>query len=169
MAGQEKSRCPNMLSLVSFAGMTLNKCAVLRIGTLTGDPLCRESHPLCKLKNPTVVYMITCRLSSCKTGVYNVHLLIILERCCSSTCIYRKKERKKREGKSIWPDRDSNSGPFAYHGNTLTTELQSLTVDLRQLPPTSLELLDCPRICSEPCLDRRESPFAICTRSTDPH
>ena len=25
------------------------------------------------------VYMITCRLSSCKTGVYNVHLLIILE------------------------------------------------------------------------------------------
>ena len=82
--------CPNMLSLVSFARMTLNSCAVLRIGTLTGGPLCKESLPLCRLKNPTVVYMTTCRLSSCKTGVYNVHLLIILERECSS--MYRKKE-----------------------------------------------------------------------------
>ena len=44
-----------MLSLVSFAGMTLDKCIVLRIGTLTGCPLCRESHPLCRLKNPTVI------------------------------------------------------------------------------------------------------------------
>ena len=83
-----------MLSLVSFAGMTLNKCAVLRIGMLTGGPLCRESHPLCRLKKPTVVYMITCRLSSCKTGVYNVHLLIILERGCS--IMYRKKEKRKK-------------------------------------------------------------------------
>ena len=32
----------------------------------------------------------TCRLSSCKTVVYNVHLLIILERGCSS--MYIKKE-----------------------------------------------------------------------------
>ena len=35
--------------LVSFAGMTLNKCAIFRIGTLTeswpGCPMCRESHP----------------------------------------------------------------------------------------------------------------------------
>ena len=85
VAGEVKFRCPNMLSLVSFAGMTLNKCAVLRIGTLTGGPLCRESHPMCWLKNPTVVYMITCRLSSCKTDVYNVRLLIILERECRST------------------------------------------------------------------------------------
>ena len=86
-AGKGKFRCPNMLSLVSFA----EKCAVLRIGSLTGGPLCRESHPLCRLKNPTVVYMTTCRLSSCKTGVYNVpvHLFIILKRECSS--IYRKK------------------------------------------------------------------------------
>ena len=90
-AGKEKFWCPNMLSLVSFARITLNKCAVLRIGTLTGGPLCRESHPLCRLKNPTVVYMITCRLSTCKTSVYNVRLLIILERGCSS--MYRKKER----------------------------------------------------------------------------
>ena len=36
-------------------------------------------------------YLITCRLSFCKTGVYNVRLLIVLERGCSS--IYRKKER----------------------------------------------------------------------------
>ena len=38
-----------------LAGMTLDKCIVLRIGTLTGCPLCRESHPLCRLKNPTVI------------------------------------------------------------------------------------------------------------------
>ena len=30
-AGEETFWCPNMLSLVSFAGMTLNKCAVLWI------------------------------------------------------------------------------------------------------------------------------------------
>ena len=51
----EENWCPNTLSLVSFAGMTLDKCIVLRIGTLTGCPLCRESHPLCRLKNPTVI------------------------------------------------------------------------------------------------------------------
>ena len=133
-AGEKQFRWPKMLSLVSFAGTTLDKCAVLRIDTLTGGPLCRESHPMCslnnpmvafnlqnqcvkctpahyhreilrigtltegplcreshpmcRLKNPTVVYMITCRLSFCKTGVYNVCLLIILERGCSS--MYRK-------------------------------------------------------------------------------
>ena len=97
MAGQERFFCPNMLSLVSCAGMTLNKCAVLWIATLTVGPLCRESRPLCRLKNPTVVYMVTCRLSSCKTGDYTVHLLIILERWCSSTCIECKKERKGEE------------------------------------------------------------------------
>ena len=41
-----------------------------RIGTLAGGPLCRNSHPLCRLKDPAVVYMTSCRLSSCKTGVY---------------------------------------------------------------------------------------------------
>ena len=50
-----KFRCPNMLSLVSFAGMTLDKCIILRIRTLSGCPLCRESHPLCRLKNPMVI------------------------------------------------------------------------------------------------------------------
>ena len=40
---------------MSFAGMTLDKCIVLRIGTFTGCPLCRESHPLCRLKKPTEI------------------------------------------------------------------------------------------------------------------
>ena len=35
--------------------MTLDKCIFLPIGTLTGCPLCREGHPLCRLKNPTVI------------------------------------------------------------------------------------------------------------------
>ena len=74
---------------VSFAGMILNKCVVLRIGTLTGGLLCRERHPLCRLQNSSAVYRVTCRRSSCKICVYNVHLLIILERGCSS--MYRKK------------------------------------------------------------------------------
>ena len=46
-AGEETFWCPNMLSLVSFAGITLNKCAVLWIGTLTGEAppvLVKESH-----------------------------------------------------------------------------------------------------------------------------
>ena len=88
-----KFRCLNTLSLVSFAGMTLDKCIVwigssssssfsalrllchfgkvylhkFNVGmatqvrllhlvvTLTVCPLCRESHPLCRLKNPTVI------------------------------------------------------------------------------------------------------------------
>ena len=52
-----------------------------------------ESHFQCKLKNHTVVYIIACMLSSCRTDEYNVDLLIILERGCNS--MYRKKERKK--------------------------------------------------------------------------
>ena len=45
-AGEETFWCPNMLSLVSFAGMTLNKCAFLWIGTLTGGPVQEESPPV---------------------------------------------------------------------------------------------------------------------------
>ena len=45
-AGEETFWCPNMLSLVSFAGMTLNKCAVLWIGTLTGGTVQGESLPV---------------------------------------------------------------------------------------------------------------------------
>ena len=69
---------------------------ILWIETLTKGSLCKESHTLCRLKNPTVVYMITCKLSFCKTGVYNVRLLIIIERGCSS--MYRKKERLDKDG-----------------------------------------------------------------------
>ena len=32
---------------------TLQACTVLRIGTLTGGPLCRVSHSMCRLKIPT--------------------------------------------------------------------------------------------------------------------
>ena len=39
-----KFLCQNMLTLVAFAGMTLDKWAVLWIGTLTGCPLCMESY-----------------------------------------------------------------------------------------------------------------------------
>ena len=45
-AGEETFWCPNMLSLMSFAGMTVNKCAVLWIGTLTGGPVQGESPPV---------------------------------------------------------------------------------------------------------------------------
>ena len=44
--GEETFWCPNMLSIVSFAGMTLNKCAVLWIGTLTGGPVQGEPPPV---------------------------------------------------------------------------------------------------------------------------
>ena len=45
-AGEETFLCPNILSLVSFAGMTLNKCAILWIRTLTGGPVQEESPPV---------------------------------------------------------------------------------------------------------------------------
>ena len=44
--GEETFWCPNMLSLMSFAGITLNKCAVLWIGTLPGSPVQGESPPV---------------------------------------------------------------------------------------------------------------------------
>ena len=47
-AGEETFWCPNMLSLVAFAGMTLHN-TVLWIGTLTGGPVQGESpHVLVK-------------------------------------------------------------------------------------------------------------------------
>ena len=42
---------PNMLSLVSFAGMTLDKCMVLWIEALNGSPLQGRS-PLVQVKEP---------------------------------------------------------------------------------------------------------------------
>ena len=86
---QGKLRCPNTLSLVSFAVMTLNECTILQIGTLTGCPLCRESHPLCRLKNITVIYIyITCKLSSCNPE-YTLPLMLVK----ASGSTERKKEK----------------------------------------------------------------------------
>ena len=49
------------------------QCAILRIVTLTGGLLCRKRHSLCRLKNTTIIYMITCELSSGKQvcSIYN--------------------------------------------------------------------------------------------------
>ena len=47
-----KFQCSNTLSLVPFAGMTLDKCIFRRIWTITGCPLSTERCPLCRLKNP---------------------------------------------------------------------------------------------------------------------
>ena len=50
--------------------MTLDKCPVVRIGTLTGCPLCRGSHPLCRLKNPTVYFILQNRSVHCTPAHY---------------------------------------------------------------------------------------------------
>ena len=44
-AREETFWCPNMLPLLSFAGMTLNKYDALWIGTLTRGPVQGESPP----------------------------------------------------------------------------------------------------------------------------
>ena len=49
---QEKFWCPNTISLVSFAWITLDKCIVLWIGTLTGCSLCSKFG---RLKPPPVL------------------------------------------------------------------------------------------------------------------
>ena len=62
---------------------------------------CAERVTPLQVKGPycTVVYTITCRLSSCKIGVYNL-LILILERereregVAVGLCIERKKDRK---------------------------------------------------------------------------
>ena len=111
-----------------------NKGAVLRIGTLTGGTLCRESHPLCRLKNPTVVYMITCRLSSCKTGMYNVRLLIILERGCSS--MYRKEDKEPfyyqaHKGQTRWLSTQSTVRYFEYFNSVFQDAVQKKAFGIR--------------------------------------
>ena len=52
---QGNFQCRNKLSFVSFAGMTSKECAICRIGMLTGGPMCRENHTLCRLKNLMVI------------------------------------------------------------------------------------------------------------------
>ena len=87
--GEDKFQCLNMLSFVSFAGSTRNKCAVLRIGTLTGGHLCRESHPLCRLKNPTVVIWLL-------VGFHPAKPVCTMYTCSWCSNMDRKKEIPRR-------------------------------------------------------------------------
>ena len=80
-AGKETFWCPNMLSLVSFAGLTLNKCAVLWIGTLTGGPVQGESPPVLVKESQTYS-----RTSVCGRTYLGV--------------VYRKKKIKKKINKN---------------------------------------------------------------------
>ena len=71
------------------------QCAVLRIGTLSGGPLCRDSHLLCRLKIPTQVLSHACRL--------------ILQTHRSVQCTPPKNNQKLIDGsnkktKSMWVD-----------------------------------------------------------------
>ena len=79
-AGEETFWCPNKLSLVSFAGMKLNKCAVFWIGTLTGGPVQGESPPVL-VKESHMSYLLRCRLQK------RPHLL-------------KKKKKKKKKKKN---------------------------------------------------------------------
>ena len=56
---REKICWSELASLSVICRNDMIQCVVLRIETLTGGPLCRDSHPLCRLKIPTQV------LSSC--------------------------------------------------------------------------------------------------------
>ena len=58
-AGEEAFWCPSMLSLVSFAGMILNKCAVLWVGTLTEGLVQGESPPVLVKKSHIQTYSRT--------------------------------------------------------------------------------------------------------------
>ena len=83
-AGEETFWCPNMLSLGSFAGKTLNKCAVLWIGRLTGGPVQRELHPVLVKESHIQTYS---RTSVCG----RTHFGVVYRK----DRIYLKKERKK--------------------------------------------------------------------------
>ena len=64
--------------LVYYApSFSINMCqyAILRIGTLTRGLLCKKRHSLCRLKNTTIIYMITRNPWERET-----------ERACSSIC-----------------------------------------------------------------------------------
>ena len=57
--------CTNTLSFICRHDM--KTVCVLRIGTLTGSPQCRERHTLCRLKNPTVIQITVLSTSFGKT------------------------------------------------------------------------------------------------------
>ena len=52
--GKGNFQCLNMLSFMSFAGIGWKQYVFLQIRTLTGGPLCRESHTLYRSKNSIV-------------------------------------------------------------------------------------------------------------------
>ena len=85
-AGEEIFWCPNMLSLVSFAGLTLNKCAVFWIGTLTWGPVQEESPPLLVKKSHIQTYS--------RTSVCGRTYLGVVYR---KDRIYQKKKKKKKK------------------------------------------------------------------------
>ena len=65
------------------------------------------------------------------------------------------------------PTGDSNRGPLAYRARTQTTELKSHT---HRRPMTiSICLIRFIPIYSEPCWNRRDSPFAARNLNMDPH
>ena len=68
---------------MSFAGMMLKKVGYPLDLDVKWKPLCRQRHPLCRLKVHSVVTWFQGG-SSCKTGVYIVNLFIILKRGCNS-------------------------------------------------------------------------------------
>ena len=77
-----------MFSLVSFAGMTLNKCTVLWIGTLTGGPVQGESPPVLVKESH-----IQTRTSVCG----RTYLGVVYRK----DRIYLKKKKKKKKTKKI--------------------------------------------------------------------
>ena len=116
---REKFRCPNTLSLVSFAGMTLDKCTVLMIGTLTGCPLCRESRPLCRLNIPAVI---------------SIWLLVGFHPATRSVQCTPADNARKRAPGSIWrkeKERKSHGGPIAdFEPRLVSTRAWSRSVNL---------------------------------------
>ena len=85
--------------LYSLFFINMCQCAILRIGTLTGCLLFRKRHSLCRLKNTTIIYMITCELPYGKqVCVFNRQLLVVLERETESVAV----QVKIRKTQRVW-------------------------------------------------------------------
>ena len=82
-----------MLSLVSFAGMTLNKCAVLWIGTLAAGPMQGESPPVLVKESYIQTY---CRTSVCG----HTYLGVVYRK---DRIYYKKKKKKKKKKAPTYP------------------------------------------------------------------
>ena len=120
-----KFQSQNTLSPVSFAGMTLDKIIVLRIGTLTGCPLCRESHPLCRLKNPTVIKIWLLLGFHPATGSVQCNLPIMLESKCQE--VYREREKTQTAFKAMVVElKKEEKGAIDHHPPIDRTDLLKL-------------------------------------------